>query len=254
MPEFTSYPAGVPCWVDLASPNVEETQAFYGAVFGWEAGEASEEGGGYFMFLKSGKPVAGCMPMMGEGQPPAWTTYVRVDDADATIEAARGAGATVFAGPMDVLDVGRMAVFADPTGAALGIWQPNQFPGAALANETGTFVWNELQTRDTAAAKEFYRAVFGWEGHDTPPEPMPYTEWKIGERTIGGMMSMPPMVPADVPANWLVYFGVDDCDGTVAKAESLGAKTMAPPMDIPAGRFAVLLDPHGAAIGVIRMS
>ena len=253
MSEFTSYPAGVPCWIDLASGDIEGSKKFYQGILGWEAGEPSAEGGGYLMFLKDGKPVAGCMPMMAEGQPTAWTTYVSVDDADKTVATARDAGATVFVEPMDVLDVGRFAVFADPTGAALGVWQPNQFPGAALANEPGTFVWNELQTRDTEAAKPFYRTVFAWDANDLTG-PMPYTEWKLGERSVGGMMNMPPAVPAEVPAHWLVYFGVDDCDATVAQAEALGATTVAPPMDIPAGRFAVVIDPQGAALGVIKMN
>jgi predicted enzyme related to lactoylglutathione lyase len=80
-----------------------------------------------------------------------------------------------------------------------------------------------------------------------------YTEWKLGDKTIAGMMTMPDMVPAEVPAHWLVYFGVADTDATVAKATELGATTIVPPTDIPPGRFAVLTDPDGATFAVIKM-
>ncbi len=75
------------------------------------------------------------MPLMQEGQPPVWSSYVTVDDADATAAKVREAGGTVIAEPMDVMDLGRMAIFMDPTGAAFGIWQPATMKGAELVNE-----------------------------------------------------------------------------------------------------------------------
>jgi uncharacterized protein len=253
MPEFTSYDAGTPSWVDHASKDVEASNSFYGSLFGWEADDQGEEMGHYTLMRKAGKTVAGNMNVMMEGQPSAWVTYVSVNDADATVDLAKKAGAAVFVEPMDVADIGRMAVFADPTGAAIGLWQPKTFQGAELANEAGTFAWNELNTRDIPAAKSFYSEVFGWTPNALDMEGMSYIEWKLGDKTVAGMMPMPDMVPADVPAHWLVYFGVDDTDATVSKATELGAITFVPPTDIPPGRFAVLADPDGAAFAVIKM-
>jgi hypothetical protein len=79
-----------------------------------------------------------------------------------------------------------------------------------------------------------------------------YTEWKLGDRSVAGMMPMPEMVPPEVPANWLVYFAVTDCDATVAKATDLGATVLVPATDITPGRFAVLSDPAGAVFAVIK--
>ena len=253
MAEFTTYPPGTPSWVDLASPDIEKSKAFYGGLFGWDPLVGPPEAGGYVMFQKGGKNVAGAMQIMTEGQPPAWMTYVDVEDADTTVDLVKKAGGTVFVEPMDVLDVGRMAVLADPTGAAIGLWQPRAHKGAELANEPGSFCWNELQTRDTDKAKAFYAEVFGWgaETHETPG--MTYTEWKRGEHSVGGMMDMPADMPADVPAYWLVYFAVDDCDAAVAKATELGAAQLLAPTDIDPGRFAVLMDPTGATFAVIKM-
>jgi predicted enzyme related to lactoylglutathione lyase len=83
---------------------------------------------------------------------------------------------------------------------------------------------------------------------------MQYTEWKLGEKSVAGMMTMPDMVPAEAPAHWLVYFATEDTDATVAKASELGAVTLVPPTDIPPGRFAVIMDPEGAAFAVIKMA
>ena len=129
--------------------------------------ENAEQTGGYRLAMKDGRPAAGMMPQMQEGQPTAWTTYVSVEDAEATAAAVKEAGGTVIVEPMEVMDLGTMAVFADPAGAVFGVWQPGTFPGAGLVNEPGAIAWNELNTRDLAGAKEFYGAVFGWDfrGH-----------------------------------------------------------------------------------------
>lgn len=254
MAEFKSYPPGTPSWVDLGSSDLPASKAFYCALFGWEVVDGGPDSGGYDMFQKQDKNVAGLGPLMAQNQPPAWTTYVSVEDADATTAKVTAAGGTVLVAPMDVLDVGRMAVFLDPTGAAIALWQPRAHHGADLANEPGTFTWNELQTRDVEAAKAFYRSVFGWGAHTSEDGLMPYTEWKRGEDSVGGMMEMPDEVPPQIPAYWLVYFAVEDCDATVTKAAGLGGTTLMPPMDVTPGRFAVLSDPTGAVFAVIKMN
>jgi hypothetical protein len=253
MPEFTSYPAGTPSWVDHAAKDLAGSNSFYSTLFGWKAEDQGEEMGHYTIFRKGGKSVAGNMTTM-EGQPSAWVSYVCVDDADATTDLAKKAGAAVFVEPMDVSDIGRMAVFADPSGAVIGIWQPKTFNGAELANEPGSFAWNELNTRDIAAAKAFYPEVFGWNANDMDMPGMTYTEWKRGDTTVAGMLPMPDMVPTEVPDHWLVYFAVDDTDASVAKAAKAGGTTLLPPTDIPPGRFAVLADPDGASFAVIKMN
>jgi len=250
--EFDSYPAGTPSWVDLSTPDPAKAESFYGGLFGWEVKEQGPEAGGYAMFTKSGKNVAGIGPVMGEGQPTVWTTYVTVDDADATIAKAKEAGGVVFVEPMDVLDVGRMAVFSDPTGAVIAIWQPKTHQGAQLANEADTFCWNELRTRDADKAKSFYAHVFGWGATSEDFEGMSYTMWQRGDAPVGGMVELPLHTPSDIAPHWLVYFAVDDCDATVSKATSTGAQVTSPPTDTSAGRMATLQDPSGAAFAVIK--
>lgn len=258
MSERTSYTPGTPCWVDLATPDVEAAAAFYGALFGWEVPELpnSAEMGGYRRAKKNGKDVAGVVPLMQEGQPSAWSTYVSVADAAATLAAVREAGGQVMVEPMEPGDYGTLAVFVDPTGAVCGIWQPNSFPGAELANEYGCFGWNELGTRDTAAAKQFYSAVFGWGTQEEESERAgTYTVWKVGDAMVGGMLDLNAVgVPDEVPPHWLVYFTVEDTDAAVEKVKSGGGDVRMAPMDIPIGRFAVVGDPFGAAFALMQPS
>ena len=253
MPDFDSYPPGTPSWVDLSTPDKDASIAFYSSLFGWGVLEQGPEAGGYAMFTKAGKQVAGVTSTISEAQPAAWTTYVTVDDADATFEAAKSAGGEAIVEPMDILDVGRMTMFTDPTGAAIAAWQPRLHRGAALANEAGALCWNELQTRDTEAAKTFYRDVFGWGAETSEIGDMKYTEWKRGETSVAGMMEMPSDIPSEAPPYWLVYFCVDDTDAAMATAKEQGGVSFVEPTDIPAGRFAVVGDPNGAGFGIIRL-
>ncbi len=252
------YAPGTPSWVDLASPDPDASAAFYCALMGWSATDPGPaESGGYRMFQQDGKSVAGLMRLMQEGQPTAWSTYVSVLDADDTAAKVAAAGGSVVVPPMDVMDIGRMAFFADPTGAVFGIWQPKTFTGADLVNVPGSLCWNEVLTRDAEADKAFYPAVFGWTAGRPEFEGAPdsYTVWQLDGGNVGGMMQMTDrFFPPEVPAHWSVCFAVGDCDGTVAKARELGATIVAEPMDMPIGRFAGMIDPQGGSFTIMQMA
>jgi len=255
MSERTSYAPGTPSWVELgAIPDIGKAVDFYGGLFGWDVPESenAEQTGGYRQAMLRGKPVAGMMPLMQEGQPTVWSSYVSVDDADGTAAKVTEAGGTVIAEPMDVMDLGRMAVFADSAGAVFGIWQPGTFVGAEIVNESNAVVWNELNTRDPEAAKAFYGDVFGWGFEEREFETGTYTSLKLGEATAGGMIDITGRAPDEVPAHWLVYFAVDDVDATVAKARETGGGLVLEPFDIAeVGRIAIVKDPFEAVFAVM---
>jgi uncharacterized protein len=260
MTEMTTYAPGTPSWVDLGSADLEASVGFYGEILGWEVpdSENAEQTGGYRIATQRGKSAAGMMPLMQEGQPPAWTTYISVEDADATAAKVREAGGTVLAEPMDVMDLGRMAVFADPGGAVVGVWQPGSFSGAELVNEPGTFSWNELNTRNPDAAKAFYGSVFGWNANETDMGDFgSYITWRLAnasedDESIGGLLDMRGRVADDVPEHWMTYFTIEDRDATVERAKGMGAQVIFGPLDMPMGRLAILTDPQGAAFGIFQ--
>ena len=255
MPEVSEHTPGTPSWVDLSSPDPDAAARFYEGLFGWQATETGpvEETGGYRMLQRDGRNVAGLGPTQGEGQPPMWTTYVSVEDAETTAAKVREAGGQVMMDAFDVLGAGRMAVLVDPTGAMISVWQPQSHRGADVVNEPGALCWNELATRDPDSAKRFYEAVFGWRGETSAYGDTTYTEWKLGGRSVGGMIEMSDQWPAEVPAHWMVYFAVEDVDAAAAKVAELGGKVAVEPTDTPVGRFAVLTDPHGALFSIIAL-
>ena len=258
MSVITDYAPGTPCWVDFGSPDLDVSIDFYGSLFGWEVPEteASQQFGGYRQAMLGDKPAVGMMPLMQEDQPTVWTTYISVEDAGETAAEVTAAGGAVIAEPSGVGELGRMAIFADPAGAAFGIWEPNQFPGAGVVNEAGALSWNELNTRDVGGAREFYGGVFGWTFEDAVFDGSgTYTRIMLGDRPVGGLLDQEARdVPAEVPPYWQVYFAVEDTDAAVEQASAAGASLMVGPMDVPAGRFAILTDPHGAVFGLIATS
>ena len=245
--ERDSYAPGTPSWVDLGSPDVEASAAFYSALLSWEVAEAHPEAGGYRIAHLRGLTVAGIGPQQGPVS--AWTTYFATDDADAHAAAITARGGTVLMGPMDVMDQGRMVISADPEGAAFGLWQAGAHTGAQVVAEPGAVGWNELWTRDVDQAKAFYPAVFGYTADDDAMAG--YTIWKVDEQMVGGAMTIPPDMPAEVPAHWAVYFVVDSVDASAARVTELGGAVVAPPFDVEGvGRIAMVHGPAFESFGL----
>ena len=258
MPKVSSYLHGTPSWLDLATPDTAAAQDFYGSLFGWSY-DAQPTGGGsdYIMCNKGGSAAAGMMELSPEmaasGMPPVWSSYISVDDLDATVAKVEAAGGQIMRPAMDVMDAGRMAVLADSTGAVFCLWQAKDHIGSEVINEHGAFTWSELMSPDPAAAAGFYANVIGWT-KDTMPMPTGdytvfYTEGGNEDGIAGAMQ--PPM--EGMPSFWGVYFHVDDCEASVAEAKKLGASVLAEPMSVPGvGRFSALMDPQGAAFSVMQ--
>jgi uncharacterized protein len=258
MPEVTGpYAPGTPCWVDLIVPEQQAALDFYRDLFGWQGEIGPPESGGYAVCTLDGRPAAGIMAAMNPdgtkpdpAPPTVWTTYLATADADATARAVTAGGGKVELGVFDVMDLGRMAVAVDPTGAVFGFWQAKEFAGAGVSGEPGSLIWNELNTPDVQAASAFYAAVFGIEA-----APMEGTEGyfslNVNGRPVGGMQSLSNL-PEGTPPNWTTYFAVDDCDSTVDALVRAGGSVLKPPFDMIAGRMAVVQDPWGGIFCVIK--
>jgi predicted enzyme related to lactoylglutathione lyase len=263
MSERDSYEHGMPCWVDHASENPGEAVAFYAALLGWETEDTMppEAPGHYFMARLRGRDVAAISSQALAGAPPAWNTYIAVDDADAAAERARAAGGNVLAVPFDVFDAGRMAILQDPSGAVVSVWQAGRHRGAGIVNEPGALAWNELTTREVEASQQFYAAVFGWRSVPLEVAGGRYFTWHLAgsgapdpQQAIGGLMPMDgDLWPTDLPAHWMTYFAVADADASTERARAAGGLVSIAPFDTLAGRIAVLNDPVGAVVSIIRL-
>jgi uncharacterized protein len=270
MPERDGYIPGVPCWVDTSQPDPRAAVDFYGGLFGWEFENVlpPDSPGQYFVARLRGGEVAavGSIP---ESLPAIamWNTYVWVESADDTAAKVREAGGSVVLEPFDVMDSGRMAVFADREGAAVCVWQAKEHKGARIVNEPVSLTFNGLHTRDVDAAKSFYGSVFGWatlalDGAEmwTLPGYGDYLERDKPDlrkqiADVGGPMGFEDVVASinpipddqpDTPPHWSVTFSVADTDATAARANVLGGTVIVPPFDAPWSRLAIVSDPQGA--------
>ncbi|OLB73483.1 MAG: hypothetical protein AUI14_26130 [Actinobacteria bacterium 13_2_20CM_2_71_6] len=243
-----TYAPGTPNWVDLGSTDVAAAAQFYGGVFGWTLDDLGPDAGGYGIFRKDGKQVAGLGPATDPTRGTSWSTYFATDDVDDVASKVQASGGQVVLAPMDVMDQGRMAVFTDPGGVFFSAWQPGKHRGAELVNQPGSLTWNELATPDLDAGKTFYEQVFGLTTRDIGNEEMSYTLLEVEGRPVAGAMP----AAEGMPTAWSVYFAVDDCDQVYAKALELGAQAVMPPQDSPPGRFAILVDPQGGAFAIIK--
>ena len=198
--------------------------------------------------------MAGLMKNDGaSGYPDVWTTYLRVEDINATAAAVVASGGQVLMPPMEVPDQGHMAMFTDAGGAAVGAWQFGGHTGFQLKGEPGAPFWHELHTREYAPSVRFYQDAFGWDTAVTSDtEDFRYTTLGSGDRARAGIMDASFYLPDAVPSNWQIYFGVDNADASVDTALSLGAQVIHPAEDSPFGRMATLTDPTGAVFKIAQ--
>jgi predicted enzyme related to lactoylglutathione lyase len=250
----TPWPDGTPCWADLGAPDIAKAREFYSDVFSWTVEPGGPETGGYSVAELNGRGVAGLGPKMGPPEAPTmWITYLATSDADATAAKIKGAGGQLVMGPMDVTDVGRMAVAVDPAGAAFGVWQARSFPGAQIVNEPGAMRWNEQMSYDFEGSKDFYGAVFGYEYGDTSSG-FSYATFKVDGRDVGGIGGLHAGVPAGTQAGWRVYFGAADTDASVARAQASGGSVIRVPIDHPYGRMSTVADDQGALFSLLGVT
>jgi predicted enzyme related to lactoylglutathione lyase len=263
MSESDRYIPGVPCWVDIAPPDPDAAVVFYRDLFGWEFGDVMPPDAPY-RYQMARIRGGGVAAVASRSPSAAWTTYVRVADADETADRVRAAGGRVLMEPEDVGPAGRMAAFADPAGAAFRVWQAGGFTGATVVNEHGSVNFNDLLTPDLDGARSFYGAVFGWEALDLGaglmwalPAYGDFLEQRSpGLRARTAQMGAPERfeevvatlgpVSGDQPAHWGVTFAVDDADRIAARAAELGGRVVAEPRDAPWVRTTVVADPQGA--------
>lgn len=257
MAERTSHETGTFSWADLATTDQDGAKAFYSALFGWDyVDNPIADGTVYSMCRLEGKDVAAIAPQnqqeRDQGIPPHWNSYITTHDLDERAPRATELSGALIMPPFDVMDAGRMALAADPTGAVFAMWLPKNSIGAELVNVPGALAWNELGTSDPEAAKRFYADLFGWSYDEIEMNGAgTYAMIKNGDRSNGGIRPLTPQEQG-MPPFWLVYFGTASCDETVATAERHGGRALVPKVTIPAGSFSVIADPADAVFAIFE--
>lgn len=233
-------------WRELHTSDVARAKAWYTELFGWSSLPMDMGEFTYEAFGLGERPLGGFVE--SRDGVTGWRDYLSVEDVDAAVAAAKKAGGKVLGPVRDVPGVGRMALVEDGEGAQLFLFRSADGDAADGEGAPGLFHWEELWSREPAKAVKFYRALVPYAVEDMPMPAGPYHILKTGDVSRCGIGKA-----TGESGTWLSYVQVDDCDQTLGRAESLGGKVQVPATDIPnVGRFAVVSDPDGAAIGVIR--
>lgn len=249
-------PVGSFCWVELGTTDQNAAKKFYGELLGWTANDSPMGPGEFYtMFALDGRTAGACYTlrpdMKAQGVPPHWMIYVSVKSADETAKKITAAGGKLYCDPLDVMDVGRMAVAQDPTGATFSIWQAKSHQGFEVEGRPGAFCWADLMTPDAPKATKFYESVFGWQ-FDPGKDQADYLHIKNGEKYIGGVPPAEHRNP-NAPPHWLAYLMVENCEASTAKAKTNGAQVYAGPMHMEkVGTWSVVADPQGAVFALFQ--
>ncbi|SJZ73212.1 VOC family protein [Consotaella salsifontis] len=242
-------------WYELATSNAAASQSFYGDVVGWTFQGGDVGGRPYQWLVAGGGPIGGMMEIAADIST-GWTGLVQVDDVDATVEAALGAGARLLHEAETIPGMVRFAILQDPTGAAFGVFaltDDSIVPPAASIATTGTVCWRELHTFDPDAAFLFYSKLFGWQKDQAfdMGEMGTYQTFTVGGQAAGGIMRAPPYFRQ---SSWLFYFVVDAVEAGMARIEQAGGRVVWGPSEVPGGRIAQALDLEGTMFGIFSMA
>jgi predicted enzyme related to lactoylglutathione lyase len=244
-------------WYDLMTPDPEAAQAFYAAVAGWGTEVFPGMQPPYTMWTANGTPIGGSMTLQDEavaaGARPHWLAYVAVPDVDATAARAQELGSRILVPPTPIPTVGRFAVLADPQGAHIALFRPDQGdrPEPEGMPPVGDFTWHELATPDPDAAWDFYADLFGWEKTSAMDMGEMGTYQMFGRKgaTLGGIYRQPDTMPG--PPAWLHYARVPDVNAAVEAASQNGGQIIHGPMEVPGGDWvAMMTDPQGGMFAV----
>lgn len=249
---------GVNVWFELMTTDLEGATRFYSETIGWKPQpmKGADPAMPYTMWMV-GEAMAGGMMALPEeaaamGAPPHWMAYTTVDEVDATAALTEKLGGKVLKPAFDIPNIGRIAILADPQGAAFAVFKPEGEMEAPDREASGRFSWAELNTSDYEAAWAFYSELFGWAERGKMEMEQGGTYFMFqdpSEATVGGMSNMAKKM--GVPAHWLHYVTVDDVEATVARIEKQGGKVLNGPMQIPGDDvIAQCQDAQGAAFAI----
>jgi predicted enzyme related to lactoylglutathione lyase len=238
-------------WFEYVSKDIAKAQGFFGELFNWGVKNVPMPGGDYAMISVGDRTIGGYQTTP-DGAPPEahWLTHLEVSDARATAKQVESLGGKTLKAPFEIAGFGTMAIAADPQGGYFALWQTAK-PEPQPQPTDNTFCWNELASSAPAKSVEFYSKIGGF---TVKAQEMPgmgtYNVLESDGQPRAGIAGQ--MMPGQ-PHAWLPYVAVANTDATVEKAKKLGATIVVPPTDIPGvGRFSVLVDPQGCALGLLK--
>lgn len=245
-------------WYDVMTTDPKAAKKFYSDVVGWTAEDSGVPGADYTLLKVNGQGVAGLMPIPEDarkaGARPCWMGYIAVDNVDEAAKRIEREGGKIMRPPMDVPNVIRFCVVADPQGTGFIIAKGlvHETMPALPPGTPGTVGWHELYAVDGKSAFAFYEKMFGWtklDAMDMGPMGVYQLFATGGADAVGGMMTKPAAIPMPY---WGFYFNVPWLDAASARATAGGGKILNGPMQVPGDLWIVqCIDPQGALFSLV---
>ncbi len=233
-------------WHDLVTEDPDAAKQFYSAAFGWEFNAVA--GLKYWVISHEGQPVGGMVDareFTRAGNVSQWVVVLSVANIEGSIEALKAGGGSLMGGPVDVGDRGQLALVRDEQGAYFAVLQTRDGDPPDEEIGVGTFMWDELWTSESRAARKLYRTVFGYDARQVVLDSGERFSYLASENTPRvAVLDMP--VPGMAPT-WVSYIRVEDVGAMTAEVAQLGGEVLLPPQENPVGgELAILKDPVGA--------
>jgi predicted enzyme related to lactoylglutathione lyase len=233
-------------WRELFTPDIDRAAAFYTQLLGWEVKKQTRVPGlDYLLLLNDGEAVAGFMSLRAlraPNAPPAWLSYVSVEDVKGALDACLANGGMSPTGFMDMAAGTIMSTLVDPTGGA--VIAAHLFEGDPEPKDkppVGAFCWDQLATPKPGAIAPYYQKVCGWK--------LDGDLFKAGDAPVASLVK----VPDNVPGHWLAFVVVEHLDESRTQAEKLGGSIVVPAIQVPGmGQFCVIKDDQGANLALFE--
>lgn len=242
-------------WYELMTTDALAAQRFYRDVVGWHMHDSGIREKPHTIISAGGKRIGGIASLPERGLNPGWIGYVSVDDVDGSAALFAKAGGFIRRAPIAIPGVGRLAVVADPQGAALTLCkgESDAAPEAVARGAPGHVSWRELHAADREAAFAFYAALFGWtrgKAVDLGATGV-YQLFAAGGKNIGGIMTK---LEAAASPFWLYYFNVSDINAAADRVKAGGGRIIKGPREVTKGEFSLeALDPQGAIFALVAL-
>ena len=238
--------AGFPCWIELYTPDIDASAAFYRDLLGWEITRSEPDeplttevhhGGRLIGSFESAAQAPG-----GSG----WRVSFMVDDVRTAAGAAERTGGSVVVEPTRVTETMAYALASDPDGNVVGLLEGEDFEGP-YPYQAGMPVWFDVLAGDLEVSERFYREVVGWPTRrlTIADQEQDFYTSVVGGRSVSGV-GRSGYFGEDIPSRWRIYFGVEDADAAARRVRELGGTVIVEPFDFTFGRMVEVADPHGA--------
>ena len=241
-------------WADLVSDDPEQAKAFYGQVFGWQFSNAGSSDSPYFLVLQKKQPIAGISrfkKQAGSQRAARWIGLLSVESVAQASQSISKAGGKVHIPKKHLPGRGDFALASDPEGALFGLIRSDSGDPEDQLPGINNFFWRELWANDASAMAKFYRSFAHYEiAHKNTLNDVDEVYLSVGEKLRAGIIQVQ---HANISSAWLPYIRVANLKQALEKVrQAKGEILIAPSENVRKGMVAIIMDPQGAALGLVE--